>query len=317
MALSLYAISLPRVAASLPNLPTPIAKGIIGKPSSDPNLNLLKEGKVRSVYDLGDQLMFVASDRVSAFDVILNQGIPHKGEILTRLSEFWFNQTTHIIGNHFITSDVNQYPEVCKPYLDDLAGRSMLVKKAELQPVECVVRGYIIGSGWKDYQETGAICGIELPKGLTMADKLAEPIFTPAFKAEMGDHDENISYERMIEIVGKDNAEYMKDISMKMYAYGQDYADKKGILLADTKFEFGLVDGELILIDEVLTPDSSRYWPKEDYQPGVSPPSFDKQIIRDYLAKQDWDKKAPAPNLPNSIIEQVSNRYQEVFNLLQ
>ena len=281
------------------------------------NLNLLKEGKVRSVYDLGDQLLFVASDRVSAFDVILNQGIPHKGEILTKLSEFWFNISTEIIGNHFITSDVNLYPEVCKPYAEDLAGRSMLVKKAELLPVECVVRGYIIGSGWKDYQNTGAICGIELPEGLNLADKLEQPIFTPAFKAEMGDHDENISFDRMIDIVGEERANYMKDISMKLYEFGRDYAAQKGIILADTKFEFGVVNGEIILIDEVLTPDSSRYWPKEDYQPGVSPPSFDKQIVRDYLAGLTWDKNPPAPDLPSDVIQRVSNRYQEVFNLLQ
>ena len=281
------------------------------------NLNLLKEGKVRSVYDLGDQLLFVASDRVSAFDVILNQGIPHKGEILTKLSEFWFNISTEIIGNHFITSDVNLYPEVCKPYAEDLAGRSMLVKKAELLPVECVVRGYIIGSGWKDYQNTGAICGIELPEGLNLADKLEQPIFTPAFKAEMGDHDENISFDRMIEIVGEERANYMKDISMKLYEFGRDYAAQKGIILADTKFEFGVVNGEIILIDEVLTPDSSRYWPKEDYKPGVSPPSFDKQIVRDYLAGLTWDKNPPAPDLPSDVIQRVSNRYQEVFNLLQ
>ena len=284
---------------------------------SFPTLNLLKYGKVRSVFDLGDQLLFVASDRVSAFDVILSQGIPHKGEILTRLSEYWFNKTKHIIGNHFITSDVNLYPEVCKPYLADLAGRSMLVKKATLFPVECVVRGYIIGSGWKDYQATGGICGINLPEGLTLADKLAEPIFTPAFKAEMGDHDENITYDKMIEIVGKDNAEYMKNISMEIYQYGQKVADEKGILLADTKFEFGLVGDEIILIDEVLTPDSSRYWPKSDYQPGTSPPSFDKQIIRDFLAAQDWDKTPPAPDLPEDIIQRVSSRYQEVYNILQ
>ena len=282
-----------------------------------PKLNLLKEGKVRSVYDLGDQLLFVASDRVSAFDVILPQGIPHKGEILTRLSEFWFNQTTDIIGNHFVTSDVNLYPEVCKEYADDLAGRSMLVKKAELLPVECVVRGYIIGSGWKDYQQTGAICGIELPEGLNLADKLEQPIFTPAFKAEMGDHDENISFERMIEIVGAEKANYMKDISMKMYEYGRDFAATKGIILADTKFEFGLVGDDIILIDEVLTPDSSRYWPKEDYQPGISPPSFDKQIVRDYLAGLTWDKNPPAPNIPNEVIDRVSKRYQEVYNILQ
>lgn len=281
------------------------------------NLKLLKEGKVRSVYDLGDQLLFVASDRVSAFDVILNQGIPHKGEILTKLSEFWFNISTEIIGNHFITSDVNLYPEVCKPYAEDLAGRSMLVKKAELLPVECVVRGYIIGSGWKDYQNTGAICGIELPEGLNLADKLEQPIFTPAFKAEMGDHDENISFERMIEIVGEERANYMKDVSMKLYEFGRDYAAQKGIILADTKFEFGVVNGEIILIDEVLTPDSSRYWPKEDYKPGVSPPSFDKQIVRDYLAGLTWDKTPPAPDLPTDVIQSVSDRYQEVFNLLK
>lgn len=280
-----------------------------------PNLKLFKEGKVRSVYDFEDSLLLVASDRVSAFDFILPNGIPNKGAVLTSLSEFWFSQTSSIVKHHLISTDVNDFPEETKPYHDDLAGRAMLVKKTELIPVECVVRGYIIGSGWKDYQQTGEVCGLPLPEGLQMADKLEQPLFTPAFKAEQGEHDENISFERMIEVCGQETAERLRDISIRLYEYGRDFATQKGIILADTKFEFGLLDGEIILIDEVLTPDSSRYWPQRDYKPGISPPSFDKQIVRDHLAAT-WDKKEPVPQLPEDVISKAAQRYEEVVSLL-
>ena len=279
-------------------------------------LSVFKTGKVRSVYDFGEELLLVASDRVSAFDFILPDGIPGKGALLTALSKFWFDKTTSIIGNHLISTDVADFPEETKPYHQDLAGRSMYVKKTELLPIECVVRGYIIGSGWKDYQKTGEICGIELPKGLQQAQELAEPIFTPAFKAEQGEHDENISFEKMIDIVGVERANYLKEVSLKLYALGRDYAKSKGIILADTKFEFGVVNDEIILIDEVLTSDSSRYWDAHEYQVGMSPPSFDKQIVRDYLQNCGWNKQAPAPNLPEDIIEKVANRYNEVLERL-
>ena len=220
--------------------------------------------------------------------------------------------TSDIIPNHFITSNVDDYPEVCHPHLDVLNGRSMLVKKATVLPVECVVRGYIIGSGWKDYQQTGAVCGITLPEGLQLAQKLDEPIFTPAFKAELGDHDENITYQKMVDLVGSENAAFMKQKSFELYQYGLDYAQNRGIILADTKFEFGLVDDQIVLIDEVLTPDSSRYWPSDSYAVGSSPPSFDKQILRDYLAPLDWNREAPAPPLPDAIIDRIAARYREV-----
>ena len=279
------------------------------------NLPIFKTGKVRSVFDFDDQLLLVASDRVSAFDFILPNGIPNKGAILTAISEFWFNKTNHIVKNHLISTDVSKFPAEAKQYADDLSGRTMLVKKTQLIPIECVVRGYIIGSGWKDYQATGKVCGITLPEGLNQADKLQEPIFTPAFKAEQGEHDENITYEKMEEIIGAPLAAKLKEISLKLYNYGRDFAETKGIILADTKFEFGLLNDEIILIDEVLTPDSSRYWPKSEYKPGISPPSFDKQIVRDHLAAT-WDKNPPIPTLPSEVIEKASNKYQEVFDLL-
>ncbi len=281
-----------------------------------PKLSLFKEGKVRSVFDFSDKLLIVASDRVSAFDFILPNGIPSKGATLTALSEFWFNKTQHIVKNHLITTDASMFPSEAMPYAASLAGRSMLVKKTELIPIECVVRGYIIGSGWKDYQKTGAVCGITLPSGLQLADKLEEPIFTPAYKAEQGGHDENISFESMIEHVGQERAEALRNISLELYKYGRDFAEKRGIILADTKFEFGLINDEIILIDEVLTPDSSRYWPMEDYAPGISPPSFDKQIVRDYLEQSEWDKQPPVPQLPEEVITRASQRYQEVVEKL-
>ena len=282
-----------------------------------PNLELFKKGKVRSVYDFGEALLIVASDRVSAFDFILPNGIPEKGAVLTSLSEFWFNQTGHIVDNHMISTDVSDFPEATRPYHDQLRGRSMLVKKTELVPVECVVRGYIIGSGWKDYQRTGQVCGLDLPAGLQMADRLETPLFTPAFKAEEGEHDENISFEKMCDLVGKERSESLREISFALYKYGRDQANEKGIILADTKFEFGILNDEIILIDEVLTPDSSRYWPKDLYRPGQSPPSCDKQIVRDYLEDSDWDKQPPVPALPDAIITKAAEKYQEVLQQLQ
>jgi len=282
-----------------------------------PNLKLFKKGKVRNVYDFGNTLLIVASDRISAFDVVLPNGIPHKGRTLTELSEFWFDQTKDIVPNHLISTDVADFPDETAAYHDILKGRSMLVKKTELMPVECVVRGYIIGSGWKDYQATGEVCGIQLREGLQLAERLDEPIFTPAFKAEVGEHDENISFEKMVDIVGKERAEYLRDISFKLYNFGRDYAEKHGIILADTKFEFGLIGDEIILIDEVLTADSSRYWPKNEYEVGQSPPSYDKQIVRDYLASTSWDKQAPGPQLPEEVINRASDRYQEIMHLLK
>jgi phosphoribosylaminoimidazole-succinocarboxamide synthase len=281
-----------------------------------PKLKLFKQGKVRNVYDFGSHLLIVASDRVSAFDVVLPNGIPNKGQTLTTLSKFWFDLTKDIVPNHLISTDVADFPDETALYHDILRGRSMLVKKTELLPVECVVRGYIIGSGWKDYQETGEICGIQLRKGLRLAEQLDEPLFTPAFKAEVGEHDENISFANMCDIVGQERANYLKQISLKLYNFGREYALKHGIILADTKFEFGLLGDEIILIDEVLTADSSRYWPKNEYEVGSSPPSFDKQIVRDYLASTSWDKQAPGPQLPQAIIEKTQARYEEILQVL-
>tara|TARA_Y100000591_G_C21833237_1_gene700926 strand:+ start:1040 stop:1930 length:891 start_codon:yes stop_codon:yes gene_type:complete len=279
-------------------------------------LPLFKTGKVRSVFDFGDQLLIVASDRVSAFDFILPTGIPGKGAVLTSLSELWFKKTDHIVKNHLITTDINQFPDQTKPYHEFLEGRSMLVKKTKLIPIECVVRGYLIGSGWKDYQNTGQVCGIDLPNNLKQAGKLEEPLFTPAFKAEQGDHDENISFEKMVELIGEALATKLKNISLELYKFGRDFAQERGIILADTKFEFGILNDEIILIDEVLTPDSSRYWPASEYQEGISPPSYDKQIVRDYLANCGWNKQEPVPNLPEDVIQKVVGKYNEVKTLL-
>jgi len=280
-----------------------------------PNLKLFKEGKVRSVYEVGDNLLIVASDRVSAFDFILPNGIPSKGEVLTSVSQFWFDFLGDDFDHHLISTNVDDFPEECQQYRDILQGRSMLVKRTELVPVECVVRGYIIGSGWKDYQETGTVCGIQLPEGLQLADKLDTPLFTPAYKAEMGDHDENISKDQVDKLIGKDLADKLESISLEIYKRGRDYAATKGIILADTKFEFGLIGDHIILIDEVLTPDSSRYWPASDYKPGISPPSFDKQIVRDHLAAT-WDKNPPVPELPEAVITRASERYLELKEAL-
>lgn len=276
-----------------------------------PNLKLFKKGKVRSVFEFGDQLLIVASDRVSAFDCILPTGVPGKGSILTELSEFWFNYTKDIVENHCVSTNLNDFPCETKEYESILSGRSMLVKKTELIPIECVVRGYIVGSGWKEYLAKGTVCDIALPKGLKQAEKLPEPLFTPAYKAEEG-HDENISFEKMKDIVGSDLSEKLSSISLKLYKKVSSYAEKRGIILADTKFEFGIKDGEVMLIDECFTPDSSRFWDSKTYQTGISPESFDKQIIRDFLENSTWDKNPPAPEIPEDVIAHASSRYLEV-----
>jgi len=277
-----------------------------------PGVELMHRGKVRDVYDLGDKLLIIATDRVSAFDVVLPNGIANKGTMLTQLSSFWFERVGHVVGNHLISTDPAEYPDPLPKFADQLRGRSQYVHKADRFDVECVVRGYLIGSGWKDYQATGAVCGIELPAGLQQADRLPELIFTPATKADEG-HDENISFEVMSEIVGADWAVKLRDISLQLYSEAAAFALERGIIIADTKFEFGLVDGELILIDEVLTPDSSRFWPADQYAPGQSPPSYDKQFVRDYLQTLDWDKTSPGPSLPDEIITRTSDKYAEAY----
>ena len=281
------------------------------------NQNLINRGKVRDLYDMGDNLLIVSSDRISAYDSVLPTGILGKGEVLTRLSEFWFSLTTEIIGNHFITQDVCSYYDSLKEHADILEGRSMVVKKAKPLPVECIVRGYITGSGWGEYKKNGTVCGIELKKGLVESEKLEKPIFTPSTKAEQGEHDENINFEQCAEIVGLDLANKVRDYSIEIYSKARDYADTKGILIADTKFEFGLIENdELILIDEVLTPDSSRFWPKGLYAAGRGQQSYDKQFVRDYLISVGWDKKPPAPALPEDIAKKTSNKYIEALSLL-
>jgi phosphoribosylaminoimidazole-succinocarboxamide synthase len=279
-----------------------------------PGIKKLRSGKVREVFDLGDALLFVVTDRISAFDVILPDPIPKKGAVLNQLSAFWFKRFGKI-DNHFITADFDEFPKSLQNYRDWLAGRSMIVKKTKPLAVECVVRGYLAGSGWKEYQESQSVCGIKLPAGLKQASKLPEPIFTPATKAETG-HDENIDMKRCEEILGKEIAGRVKDLSLQIYSTGRDHAEKKGIILADTKFEFGTVDGKLLLIDEVLTPDSSRYWPADQYAVGQSPPSFDKQFVRDYLETLDWNKTAPGPKLPGDVIARTAAKYVEAFERL-
>jgi len=278
-----------------------------------PGLNLIARGKVRDIYDLGDTLLLVTSDRISAFDVIMNEPIPDKGFVLTQISAFWFRQMEDIVKNHIISTDVADYPAACHPYADVLAGRSMLVKKAKPLPAECIVRGYVSGSGWKDYKASGSICGIKLPAGLQESDQLPEPIFTPSTKAELGTHDENISFEKMAEICGRELAEQARDYTIKIYSRARDLAAQKGIIIADTKFEFGVYEGELIIIDECMTPDSSRFWPRDLYRPGGPQPSFDKQFLRDYLETLDWGKTAPAPPLPAEIIEKTAEKYREAL----
>ena len=280
-----------------------------------PGIPLFRRGKVRDVYDLGDALLIVATDRISAFDVIMEDPIPGKGKLLTELSKFWFDKTRHIINNHIISTDPSEYPSILSPYHALLEGRSMLVKKTKPLPIECVVRGYLAGSGWKEYQHSGTICGIVLPSGLQQSQQLPEPIFTPATKAEEG-HDENISLEQAIELCGKRALE-AKEISLKLYGFAHEFARTRGIILADTKFEFGVDnDGCLILIDEALTPDSSRYWLEETYSIGGQQENFDKQVLRDYLETLDWNKQEPSPRLPLHIIESIKAKYQQAISIL-
>jgi len=279
-----------------------------------PGIEKLRSGKVREVFDLGETLLFVATDRISAFDVILPDPIPKKGAVLNQLSAFWFNKFGKI-DNHFVTTDFNVFPKQLRPFREQLEGRSMIVKKSKPLPVECVVRGYLAGSGWKEYQESQSVCGIKLPAGLKQASKLPEPIFTPATKAETG-HDENIDMKHCAEILGQEMAERVKNLSLEIYSAGREHAENKGIILADTKFEFGSIDGKLLLIDEVLTPDSSRYWPADQYVVGQSPPSFDKQFVRDYLETLDWNKTAPGPKLPGDVVARTAAKYVEAFERL-
>jgi phosphoribosylaminoimidazole-succinocarboxamide synthase len=279
-------------------------------------LTLFNRGKVRDIYDLGDNLLLVASDRISAFDVILPTLIPDKGKILTALSVYWFNVIKDILPHHLITTDVDQFPAACQPHKAKLEGRTMLVKKSLPAPVECIVRGYLAGSGWKDYQKTGAVCGIPLPKGLVEAARLDEPIFTPSTKAPVGAHDVNITFDEMVTKVGKKRAEKMRDATVAIYSRARALAETKGIIIADTKFEFGIEGDEIILIDEVLTPDSSRFWPMAGYEPGKTPDSFDKQFVRDYLVNLPWDMKSPPPELPPEIVKKTQDKYLEALKRL-
>ena len=280
-----------------------------------PDVPLLARGKVRDIYDLGSQLLIVATDRISAFDVVMPNGIPDKGRVLTQMSLFWFELTESIVENHLATADVTEYPASIGKYLEVLAGRSMVVRRAEVVPVECVARGYLAGSGWKEYQESGTVCGIELPPGLKESDKLPQPIFTPATKAESG-HDINITPAEAMVITGEETYRELERISLAVYMKAAGYARERGIIIADTKFEFGRVGDALILIDEVLTPDSSRFWPLDEYQPGRSQRSFDKQPVRDYLDSIGWDRNPPAPVLPPEVVESTSARYREALTLL-
>ena len=281
-----------------------------------PDVPLLHRGKVRDIYDLGDSLLIVATDRISAFDVVLPTPIPDKGKILTKLTLFWLNFLKDIVENHLITANIDEYPEVLKKHRDVLEGRSMIVKKAKVFPVECIVRGYITGSAMKEYLKTGMVCGIPLPPGLKEADKLPEPIFTPSTKAELGGHDVNITFEEMIKIVGKETAEALKELSLKLYKTASSYAEERGIIIADTKFEFGLHDGKVILVDEVLTPDSSRFWPKESYEPGKPQVSFDKQYIRDWLKNTGWKEGTPPPEIPTEVVEKTREKYLLALKVL-
>ena len=280
------------------------------------DLPLHASGKVRDLYRLeNDRLLFVATDRISAFDYVLASGIPEKGRVLTQLSLFWFDFLKDICPNHLIAADVAQYPAVLQPHADELRGRSMVVAMADMIPVECVARGYLSGSGWKEYQQTGAVCGIKLPAGLRESDRLPEPIFTPASKATTG-HDENISFARMADMVGKLLSAQLRDLTLRLYSKAADYARERGIIIADTKFEFGRTQAGLTLADEVLTPDSSRFWPAETYQPGKPQESFDKQYVRDYLEAIKWDKRPPAPGLPEDVQQQTSRKYREAYHRL-
>jgi phosphoribosylaminoimidazole-succinocarboxamide synthase len=281
-----------------------------------PDLELFASGKVRDVYQVGtDYLLFIATDRISAFDYVLATGIPHKGQVLTQISLFWFDFLKDLVPDHLVTADVNQYPAEIRKYADQLRGRSMLVRRAEMFPVECVVRGYLSGSGWKEYKATGRVCGIQLPAGLRESDELPEPIFTPATKATTG-HDENISFDRMAELVHPADARQLRDLSLAIYKRAADYARQKGIIIADTKFEFGRTAAGITLADEVLTPDSSRFWPADKYKPGMSQQSFDKQYVRDYLEEIHWNKQPPAPALPADVARKTSEKYVQAYRQL-
>jgi len=294
-------------------MPTALLKTDLG------NTPLVARGKVRDIYSLGSapdaDLLFVATDRISAFDHVLGTGIPDKGKILTQLSLFWFDYLSSLTKNHLLTAASAQFPTELQPFLPQLAGRSMVVSRAQMFPVECVVRGYLSGSGWKDYQQTGAVCGIPLPAGLRESDRLPEPIFTPAAKNNVG-HDENISFDQMVQTIGQKPAEDLRALTLAIYAKASGYAATKGLILADTKFEFGLIDGVITLADEVLTPDSSRYWPAATYSPGGPQPSFDKQYVRDYLESIRWNKQAPAPSLPDEVVQRTREKYLEAFRLI-
>ena len=279
-------------------------------------LKLFNRGKVRDIYDLDDKLLLVASDRISAFDVILPTLIPDKGKILTAMSEFWFGIIEDIVPHHLITTRVEEFPAICQPHKAVLEGRSMLVKKSLPAPAECIVRGYLAGSGWKDYQQTGAVCGIPLPKGMVEASRLDEPIFTPSTKAPVGAHDVNITFDEMIGKIGRQRAEKMRDATIAIYCRARDLAEKKGIIIADTKLEFGIEGDNILLIDEVLTPDSSRFWPADGYTPGQTPDSFDKQFVRDYLLNLPWDMKSPPPALPPEIVKKTQEKYLEALKRL-
>ena len=282
--------------------------------SEAPTLKLINRGKVRDIYDLGDSLLFVATDRLSAFDVVMPNGIPNKGKVLTQISLFWFEYLTGI-PNHIITTDLSTI-EVLKPYVKDLQDRSIVVKKAKVLPVDCIVRGYLVGSGWKDYQKTGEVSGLKLRDGYKLASKLDEPLFTPSTKAEIGEHDEAISYEGVANIIGEEYAKTIRDMALDIYTRARDYAESRGIILADTKFEFGTIDGVVTLVDEVLTPDSSRFWPKASYVEGTSPVSLDKQFVRDYLETLDWNKQAPGPVLPEEVVSKTAAKYIEAYEVL-
>ena len=274
------------------------------------------QGKVRDVYSVDEnRLLIIASDRISAFDYILPTGIPDKGRVLTQLSMFWFDFLRDVTPTHFLTANVDEYPETLRPFRDQLEGRSMLVKRAKMIEIECVARGYISGSGWKEYRESGTVCGIQLPAGLRESDKLPEPIFTPATKAQSG-HDENVSFEHVVSLIGEDLSKRLRDLTLEIYSRAARYAETKGVIIADTKFEFGFVDGQLVLGDEVLTPDSSRFWPAESYQPGGAQFSFDKQFVRDYLESIHWNKQPPAPPLPEEVAENTAGKYRQAYQIL-
>lgn len=281
-----------------------------------PGLKPPKRGKVRDIYDLGDSLLIVATDRISAFDVILPNAVPEKGRVLTQISKFWFDQTKKIVQNHLLSTDVKDFPVSCRPHAAVLEGRSMLVKKSVPLPVECIVRGYLSGSGLKEYEKTGAVSGIKLPPGLSEASRLPEPIFTPSTKAEMGEHDMNIDFAGVVKLVGQNVADRVRSYTLAIYRKACEVAEPKGIIIADTKLEFGILNGEVILIDEVLTPDSSRFWPMTGYQVGVAQKSYDKQFVRDYLLSLKWDQRPPAPVLPEDVVKRTSEKYVEVLKLL-